>query len=250
MRTLTFYSVLFSALFSTVFLLASPGQALAERNSTQGNDYNQDSDDRPRADRPRTNRPRADRPRADRPRADRPRADRPRADRPRADRPRTDRPRTDRYRFGDYRRWSTPPRHMKPRYTPRYTPRHRYYGNPWYNYPGRHYYPRHRHYYRGDDFWGWLAFTAITLVIIDNLNEQQQREHELAMREALQAPVGETIRWEDKDASGSVTMIREGASSEGRYCREYTHNVQIGGESQQAYGTACRNPDDSWEIME
>ena len=70
------------------------------------------------------------------------------------------------------------------------------------------------------------------------------------MREALDAPVGETIRWEEEGASGSVTAIREGRSSEGRYCREYTQGVEIGGEAQQAYGTACRNPDGSWEIMQ
>lgn len=215
MRTLTFYSVLLSALFSMALLLATPGQALADRYSTQKYDHRY-SGDRSRADRPRT------------------------------DRSRKDHYRTDRYRYGDYRRWSSHPRHIYPRYTPRY----HYYGYPRYSYPGGHYYPRYRHYYRGDNFLGWLAFTAITLVIIDNLNEQQQREHERAMHNALQAPVGETIRWEDNDASGSVTMTREGTGSEGRYCREFTQNVEIGGEAQQVYGTACRNPDSSWEIME
>jgi hypothetical protein len=215
MRTLTLYSALLSALLSTVGLLAIPGQALAERYSSSQRDD------------PRNHR-----------------VDRPRADRPRAERPRTERPRDD-HRYGDYRRWSTHPHHPS-----RYAPRHRYYGKPWYTYPRHHYYPRHRHYYRGDDFWGWLAFTAITLAIIDNLNEQQQREHEQTLRKALQAPVGETIRWKDRDASGSVTVTREGTSSVGRYCREYTQEVNIGGDSQQVYGTACRNPDGSWEIMD
>lgn len=235
MRTLTLYSALLGALLSMAGLLATPGQALAERHSSSQWDDLRDL---------RTDRPRADRPRTDRPRADRPRTDRPRADRPRTDRPHSDRHRYDR-RYGDYRRRFIPP------YSPwRYTPRHRYYGKPRYSYPHRYYYPEHRHYYLGDDFWGWLAFTAITLVIIDNLNEQQQREHEHTLHEALQAPVGETIHWEDNDASGSVTVIREGTSSEGRYCREYTQGIKIGGESQQAYGTACRNPDGSWEIID
>jgi hypothetical protein len=67
-----------------------------------------------------------------------------------------------------------------------------------------HYYPRYRHYYRVGDFWGWLAFTEITLAIIDNLNDQQQREHTL--HEAVNAPVGNTIRWKNKDVLGSVTV--------------------------------------------
>jgi surface antigen len=124
---------------------------------------------------------------------------------------------------------------------------------PAYGHPHRdwHGYPRHRHYhYRGNDFLGWLAFSVVTLAIIDNLNEQQQREHELAMRQALGAPVGETIRWNDDRAGGSVTTLRDGTSNQGRYCREYTQDVRVGGQVQQAYGTACRNPDGSWEIRE
>ncbi|MDF1793160.1 MAG: hypothetical protein P1U88_14685 [Thalassobaculaceae bacterium] len=32
----------------------------------------------------------------------------------------------------------------------------------------------------------------------------------------------------------------------GRYCREYQSTAVIGGQRQQIYGTACRNPDGSW----
>lgn len=124
-------------------------------------------------------------------------------------------------------------------------PRHRPCGKYWYKYPHYHVYPRYRHFYRDDDFWGWLAFTAITPAIIDSLNEHQQREHELALQRALRAPVGETIRWSDRNASGAVTVTREGSSSLGRYCREYSQQIGIGGDTQRAYGTACRNPDGS-----
>ena len=128
-------------------------------------------------------------------------------------------------------------------------PGHRPHGKYWYKYPPYRPSTRYRHHYRGDDFWGWLAFTAITLAIIDSLNEQQQREHELALHRALGAPVGETIRWSDTNASGAVTVTREGTSSLGRYCREYSQQIRIGGEIQRAYGTACRNRDGSWEIV-
>jgi len=127
-------------------------------------------------------------------------------------------------------------------------PRHRYYYQPRYRYPQRPYYPRHSYHYRGNDFFGWLAFTAVTLAIIDNLNDQQQHEHERTLRKSLRSPVGETVRWYDNDASGSVTTTREGRSSEGRYCREYTQKVEVNGKSQQVYGMACRNSDGSWEI--
>lgn len=32
-------------------------------------------------------------------------------------------------------------------------------------------------------------------------------------------------------------------------CREYTMDAQIGGRTEQVYGTACRQPDGSWQII-
>lgn len=33
------------------------------------------------------------------------------------------------------------------------------------------------------------------------------------------------------------------------YCREFTKIVQVGGQTQSAYGTACYQPDGSWQIL-
>lgn len=38
-------------------------------------------------------------------------------------------------------------------------------------------------------------------------------------------------------------------SSDGRYCREYQSKVRIGNNVQDTYGTACMQPDGSWEII-
>ncbi|SVA64445.1 uncharacterized protein METZ01_LOCUS117299, partial [marine metagenome] len=35
----------------------------------------------------------------------------------------------------------------------------------------------------------------------------------------------------------------------GSPCREFTTTVLIGGEEQQGYGTACRQSDGSWKII-
>ncbi len=110
-------------------------------------------------------------------------------------------------------------------------------------------YPGYGYYYHDDDAYQWLAFTAIAVKLLDNLNEQQQREHEAAQVLATKAPVGETIYWHEGNASGNVTATREGASSSGRYCREFQHEVTIGGKREQSYGTACRQPDGSWEVV-
>ena len=34
-----------------------------------------------------------------------------------------------------------------------------------------------------------------------------------------------------------------------RYCREYTKTVRIGGNVEAAYGTACMQPDGSWQLV-
>ncbi|MDH3526407.1 MAG: hypothetical protein OEM43_02740 [Gammaproteobacteria bacterium] len=115
--------------------------------------------------------------------------------------------------------------------------------------PFGHLYHGYGHYFQDDDAYKWLAFTAIAVKLLDNLNEQQQREHEAAQVRATTAPIGETIYWHEGNASGYVTATREGSSSAGRYCREFQHEVTIGGQREKTYGTACRQPDGSWELI-
>jgi len=116
--------------------------------------------------------------------------------------------------------------------------------------PHGHYYHGYGHYHGDDDAWKWLAFTAITLKVLDNLNEQQQREHEAAQVVATTAPVGQAITWDDGGASGSVTTTRQGQDAAGNQCREFQQEVTIGGQTEQAYGTGCLQPDGSWKIQE
>jgi hypothetical protein len=116
--------------------------------------------------------------------------------------------------------------------------------------PHGHYYHGYGHYHDDDDAWKWLAFTAITLKVLDNLSEEQQRQHEAAQVEATTAPVNQPITWNDGSASGSVTTTREGQDAAGNQCREFQQEVTIGGQAEEAYGTACLQPDGSWKIQE
>lgn len=67
---------------------------------------------------------------------------------------------------------------------------------------------------------------------------------------AHSAPIGETVTWNNPDSGnyGSVTPVRDGYSSAGRYCREYQQTIIVGGSEEKAFGTACQQPDGSWEI--
>lgn len=81
---------------------------------------------------------------------------------------------------------------------------------------------------------------------VDRLKAQQ------AYAQAAHAPLGETITWSNPatEHSGSITPVREGTTSSGLYCREFQQSVRIGGETERAYGTACRQPDGSWKMVQ
>ncbi|MGE0252084.1 MAG: RT0821/Lpp0805 family surface protein [Dongiaceae bacterium] len=57
------------------------------------------------------------------------------------------------------------------------------------------------------------------------------------------------VYWRNPDSgnSGSVTPIRT-YNTDGQVCREYTQTIQVGGRSEQAYGTACRDDSGDWQI--
>jgi surface antigen len=63
-------------------------------------------------------------------------------------------------------------------------------------------------------------------------------------------PSGTRSEWHNPDSghSGSITPQRTYRAASGRYCREFTQTVRIGGRTERAYGTACRQPDGSWQI--
>jgi hypothetical protein len=152
-----------------------------------------------------------------------------------------------RERFRDYRRPPVIIHRGKPHAVPR--DRVRWYRDVVVVRPFGHWYPGYAHYHRDDDAYKWLAFTAITLGLLDYLSEVQQREHEAAQIAATTAPLGERIIWQEGNASGYVVATREGTTTSGRYCREFQQEVSIGGRIEEAYGTACRNPDGSWEVV-
>lgn len=64
-------------------------------------------------------------------------------------------------------------------------------------------------------------------------------------------PSGQSVPWQDPDAGtrGSYTPIRTWRTDDGRYCREYQQVVVIAGQEERAYGTACREPDGTWRIV-
>jgi len=84
-----------------------------------------------------------------------------------------------------------------------------------------------------------------------SLDEADRARAQQAMSRAQAAPIGETIEWNNPKSghSGTYTPVRDGTSSSGNYCREFQQTVTIGGKTERAYGTACRQPDGSWQVV-
>lgn len=61
---------------------------------------------------------------------------------------------------------------------------------------------------------------------------------------------GTTSNWHNPDSGNSGTITPQPAytSKKKEYCREYQQTVTVGGKTETAYGTACRQPDGTWRI--
>ncbi len=64
------------------------------------------------------------------------------------------------------------------------------------------------------------------------------------------APQGRMIEWQNPDNNAHYTVTpTKTYERQGRYCREYQTKVIVGNKVQETYGTACRQPDGSWKIV-
>jgi surface antigen len=98
---------------------------------------------------------------------------------------------------------------------------------------------------------GALAGAYLGNQIGSSLDKADKVEMEKASTRATTAPIGQPISWRNPDSgnSGTVTPTREGTAANGDYCREFQQSVTVGGKSEQAFGTACRQPDGSWKVV-
>ncbi len=87
----------------------------------------------------------------------------------------------------------------------------------------------------------------------DRMDAADRREANRATIAALESkPSNTTTIWQNPDSgnSGTVTPTRTYQAQSGGYCREYEQTVTISGDTQTAYGTACRQPDGNWHIVQ
>ena len=87
----------------------------------------------------------------------------------------------------------------------------------------------------------------------DRSLDSADRAHlERITQETLEtAPSGQEMTWHNPDSGNKGTVVAQPAyrGASGRYCREFQQTVVIDDEAHNAYGTACRQPDGNWKIV-
>lgn len=98
---------------------------------------------------------------------------------------------------------------------------------------------------------GTLLGAFIGKEIGSSLDKADNQHASQAASRAYAAPVGERVVWNNPQSgnSGSVTTTRDGYTTSGMYCREFQQTVIVSGRSEQAYGTACKQADGTWKIV-
>ncbi|HSH41766.1 MAG TPA: RT0821/Lpp0805 family surface protein [Arenicellales bacterium] len=85
-----------------------------------------------------------------------------------------------------------------------------------------------------------------------NIGRQLDGYDEQRAQRALEYnSTGNPATWVNPDGGHQVTFVPTDTYQRhsGQYCREYRTHVDVGHRVEDAYGTACRRPDGSWEIQ-
>jgi surface antigen len=98
---------------------------------------------------------------------------------------------------------------------------------------------------------GALLGTLAGSSIGQSLDRADMMYAQQASQRAQTAPLGSAITWNNPESgnSGTITPVRDGRSSNGRYCREYSQSIVVDGRKETGYGTACQNPDGTWQVV-
>lgn len=100
---------------------------------------------------------------------------------------------------------------------------------------------------------GTLIGAGLGREIGGSLDRADIAYHDRTAQNALEnAQPGQTLPWSNPNTgvSGQVTPSNYYQTAGGQYCREYSQSITVGGQTERGYGTACRQADGSWKIVE
>ena len=80
----------------------------------------------------------------------------------------------------------------------------------------------------------------------DRLTAERTAQHTLETSRS-----GERNTWSNPDSGNSGYIVPKPAyeARNGSTCREYQQSITVGGRTEKAYGTACRQADGTWKIQ-
>ncbi len=100
---------------------------------------------------------------------------------------------------------------------------------------------------------GTLLGAALGNSLGQSLDRADMMYYEQTSQNALErGQPGQSFPWSNAQSgnSGVVTPGQYYQSGNGQYCREFSQNITVGGKTERAYGTACRQPDGAWKVVE
>ncbi len=101
-------------------------------------------------------------------------------------------------------------------------------------------------------FAGSVLGTVVGAHIGRDLDEAQRLRLSTTTQYALENQRSGTLTvWDDSgaDVCGVVVPRPAFKNERDQYCREFQQTIVVGGKKQEAYGTACRQPDGQWKIV-
>lgn len=99
---------------------------------------------------------------------------------------------------------------------------------------------------------GTLAGAYLGREIGKSLDKADRAAMQKTTQNALETNVsGTSSTWRNPDSGhkGTVTPQPAYTNTKNSYCREYQQTITVGGKTETAYGTACRQQDGTWKIV-
>ncbi len=103
--------------------------------------------------------------------------------------------------------------------------------------------------------WATGAGVLIGSLIGSSIGQSLDRADRQYMSQTTQRALedgqtGQPVEWRNPDSGNYGTVVPQKAYQQNNtYCREYSQNIVVGGKTERAYGTACRQPDGTWQIV-
>ena len=99
---------------------------------------------------------------------------------------------------------------------------------------------------------GALLGAGIGNAIGGSLDRADMAYYQQTQQKALETSnTGQGLPWNNPKSGNSGIIIPQAPyqNTSGQYCREFQNKITVGGKTESGYGTACRQPDGSWQIV-